>query len=163
MEWLISTPHWLDAAEPPMENQLNFLVKSVKYILETDLREEVKIIHVGMIARIEAGFIDFVLIAIPSILFFIVGSYFAVLVIIWIYFTYFESSKEMATPGKRELGIIVTNANGERISLTQSAIRSFIKFFSIALLGIGILMIWWSEDNKALHDYAANTLVIQRK
>lgn len=45
-----------------------------------------------------------------------------------LYFALFESSSWQATWGKRKIGLCVINAQGERLSLGRSLVRSFIKF-----------------------------------
>jgi uncharacterized RDD family membrane protein YckC len=45
-----------------------------------------------------------------------------------LYFALFESSSWQATPGKRKLGLRVTDTHGERLSVARSLVRSLIKF-----------------------------------
>ncbi len=45
-----------------------------------------------------------------------------------LYFALFESSSWQATWGKRKIGLRVTNAQGARLSLARSLVRSLIKF-----------------------------------
>lgn len=80
----------------------------------------------------------------------------------WIYFWGFESSSYQATPGKMALGIIVTDLNGSRISLGRAAARDLSKILSMLTIGIGFLMIGFTEEKRGLHDYIAGTLVINK-
>ncbi len=45
-----------------------------------------------------------------------------------LYFALFESSSWQATWGKRKIGLRVTNAQGARLSLARSLVRSLLKF-----------------------------------
>jgi len=80
----------------------------------------------------------------------------------WIYYWGFESSSYQATPGKMALGVIVTDLNGSRISLGRAAARDLSKILSFLTLGIGFLMIGFTEEKRGLHDYIAGTLVIKK-
>ena len=80
----------------------------------------------------------------------------------WIYYWGFESSSYQATPGKMALGIIVTDLNGSRISLGRAAARDLSKILSAITLGIGFLMIGFTEEKRGLHDYIAGTLIIKK-
>jgi uncharacterized RDD family membrane protein YckC len=89
-------------------------------------------------------------------------STFLTTVIGWIYFWFFESSSHQATPGKMALGIIVTDLNGSRISLGRAAARDLSKILSALTLGIGFLMIGFTDEKRGLHDYIAGTLVVKK-
>ena len=80
----------------------------------------------------------------------------------WMYFWFFESSSYQATPGKMALGIIVTDLNGSRISLGRAAARDLSKILSMLTLGIGFLMIGFTDEKRGLHDYIAGTLVVRK-
>lgn len=79
-----------------------------------------------------------------------------------LYFAVFESSVHQATPGKMVLNIIVTNLSGQRISFGRAVARDLSKIFSILTLGIGFLIIGFTEEKRGLHDFIANTLVIRK-
>jgi hypothetical protein len=54
----------------------------------------------------------------------------------WMYFAAFESSGWQATPGKKALGIKVTDLNGDRISFGRATLRYFGKgLSSLVLIG----------------------------
>lgn len=78
------------------------------------------------------------------------------------YFAYFESSAKQATFGKQALGLIVTDMNGERITLGKAIIRYFAKFLSALILMIGYIMQPFTEKKQALHDMIAGTLVFKK-
>ena len=81
----------------------------------------------------------------------------------WLYFTLMESSSKQATLGKMAIGIIVTDYNGQRISLLRANGRYFGKFLSAFIFGIGFIMAGFTRRKQALHDMLAETLVVMRR
>jgi uncharacterized RDD family membrane protein YckC len=81
----------------------------------------------------------------------------------WFYYSWFESSKWQATPGKMAMGIFVTGENGERISLARSSGRYFGKILSGLVLNLGYIMAAFTQRKQALHDMLASTLVLRRR
>lgn len=79
------------------------------------------------------------------------------------YFTFLESSEKQATVGKMALGLKVTDANGKRISVGRAAGRWFSKIISGMILGIGYLMVAFTEKKQGLHDMIATTFVVSTK
>ncbi len=80
-----------------------------------------------------------------------------------LYFTIFESSKLMATPGKLVLGIVVTDSAGERNSFWRAFSRNIAKFLSCFLLYAGFVMAAFTKKKQALHDIIADCLVVKRQ
>lgn len=78
------------------------------------------------------------------------------------YFAGMESSARMATIGKSAMGLRVCDMNGERISFGKATGRYFGKIVSSIILGIGYLMVIWSDKKQALHDQMAGTLVLKK-
>jgi uncharacterized RDD family membrane protein YckC len=78
-----------------------------------------------------------------------------------LYFPLMESSKWQATLGKRAVGIIVTDMNGQKISFTNALGRFFAKILSAIILYIGFIMAGFTEKKQGLHDIVAGTLVIK--
>jgi uncharacterized RDD family membrane protein YckC len=76
------------------------------------------------------------------------------------YYVGLESSSQQATFGKRALGIIVTDLQGNRISPWRAAGRYFGKILSALTLLIGYLMAGFTAKKQALHDIMASTLVV---
>lgn len=89
--------------------------------------------------------------------FFLIG-----IVIYWLYFALFESSRHQATIGKVALGIIVTDTAGRRISFGRATGRYFGKYLSSLILCIGFLMVAFTEKKQGLHDMLADTLVVRK-
>jgi uncharacterized RDD family membrane protein YckC len=80
----------------------------------------------------------------------------------WMYFAVFESSEWMASPGKKVLGLIVTDDQGMRLSVGRATRRYFAKILSALLLGIGFFMIAFTARKQGLHDKIFHTLVLRK-
>jgi uncharacterized RDD family membrane protein YckC len=78
-----------------------------------------------------------------------------------IYFAMFESSAMQGTPGKRAMGLIVTDLQGNRISFLRALGRYFAKILSGLILLIGYIMVAFTERKQGLHDMIAGTLVLR--
>ena len=79
----------------------------------------------------------------------------------WLYFALMESSPKQATVGKMSLGIVVTDLDGRRVTFGRATGRYFAKFLSLLILGIGFLMVAFTERKQGLHDILAKTLVVK--
>jgi len=82
------------------------------------------------------------------------------IIIPWLYFAGFEGSRGMATPGKTLMGIVVTDADGSRISFSRATLRHFAKFISAVIILIGFIMIGLTKKRQGLHDKIAGCLVL---
>jgi uncharacterized RDD family membrane protein YckC len=80
----------------------------------------------------------------------------------WLYYAIMESSSRQATFGKSAMGLIVTDVYGQRLSFARASGRFFGKIVSALILGIGFIMIAFTERKQALHDIMAGTLVMKR-
>lgn len=80
----------------------------------------------------------------------------------WLYWTVFESSSWQATPGKRMLGLRVTDMDGNRIGFGRANARYWSKILSFLILLIGFLMVAFTRRKQGLHDLIASTLVLRR-
>jgi uncharacterized RDD family membrane protein YckC len=85
----------------------------------------------------------------------------APLVVNWLYFALMESSQRGATIGKMALGLRVVTDQGQRLSFARATGRYFAKFISALILGIGFLMVAFTERKRGLHDMIASTLVVK--
>ena len=83
------------------------------------------------------------------------------LVIAWLYFALFESSRKQGTIAQIILGLRVTDYQEQRISFWRASYRHFCKIFSIVILFYGYIMILFTNRRQALHDVIAKTLVFQ--
>lgn len=77
----------------------------------------------------------------------------------WLYEALMESSAYQATLGKMIFGMKVTDLYGNRISFARATGRHFAKWISGAILGIGYIMVGFTERKQGLHDMIAETLV----
>lgn len=91
------------------------------------------------------------------------GFLFAMLIGSWLYFALQESSEKMATIGKRAMGIVVTDMDGNRISFARASGRYFGKMISGSIMYVGYIMAAFTEKKQALHDIIANCLVMNDK
>lgn len=66
-----------------------------------------------------------------------------------------------ATLGKRLLGLAVVGPDGARPSLGRSTARSALAVLSAALLGLGLLLPFFTRSGRALHDLVARTWVVE--
>ena len=80
----------------------------------------------------------------------------------WLYEAFMLSSEWQATVGKRAMSLVVTGANGNRISFARATGRHFAKYVSAFILLIGFIMAAFTAKKQALHDMMAETLVIQK-
>lgn len=85
------------------------------------------------------------------------------IILIWLYFAIFESSKMLSTPGKRLIGIRVTDSEGNRIAFGRATVRHFSKILSTLVFLVGFLMIGFSSKKQGLHDKIAGCLVLKMK
>lgn len=83
------------------------------------------------------------------------------LVIGWLYFALLESSERGATVGKMAVGLRVVTDQGQRLTFLNATGRYFAKFISAIILGIGFLMVAFTDRKRGLHDMIAGTLVIK--
>ncbi len=86
-----------------------------------------------------------------------VGAFLGIL-----YEAVFLSGPWQATPGKRLLGIKVTDQSGMPISFWRAFGRSAAKLLSSIFL-IGYIMAFFTKNKRALHDLMAGTIVIEGK
>jgi uncharacterized RDD family membrane protein YckC len=85
------------------------------------------------------------------------------LVVAWLYFAILESSSWQGTVGKKVLGILVTDHNGQRIGFGRATGRYFAKILSAIILLIGFMMVGWTQRKQGLHDMIASTLCVRRQ
>jgi uncharacterized RDD family membrane protein YckC len=80
-------------------------------------------------------------------------------IVSWLYGAGFESSRFQATPGKLMVGVKVTDLEGGRITFARASGRQLGKWVSGLILGIGYLLVAFSDRKQGLHDMLAGTLV----
>lgn len=72
-----------------------------------------------------------------------------------LYSAVLESSKQQATWGKRAVGLLVADLDGNRISFAHAMVRSVMQY-----TGLGYLFAAFTGRKQGLHDLVANTIVI---
>jgi hypothetical protein len=84
------------------------------------------------------------------------------IIAMWLYFALMESSPRMATLGKMAVGLVVTDADGQRIGFGRASARFFGKILSGLVFAIGFLMAGFTARKQGLHDMLASTLVLNK-
>ncbi len=83
-------------------------------------------------------------------------------VVMWLYYALQECGEHQATFGKRAMGIIVTDLDGQRLTFGRATGRHFAKIPSSIICMIGYIMAAFTEKKQALHDMIAGALVVRR-
>ncbi|HVO16168.1 MAG TPA: RDD family protein [Alphaproteobacteria bacterium] len=78
-----------------------------------------------------------------------------------LYFALFEASALQGSPGKRALGLRVTDLAGRRLGPGRAAARQLFKCLDLASSGVTYLIAGLTERNQGLHDILAGTLVLR--
>ncbi len=87
---------------------------------------------------------------------------FATLAVCAVYYAWFQSTLNYATPGKMAVGIKVVRSNGEPISFLRGIGRFFATMLSSLILMIGYLMAALTSRKQALHDVICDTVVVDK-
>jgi uncharacterized RDD family membrane protein YckC len=135
------------------------------------------IVYAGFILRLLAYFIDRIILLMPEyFLEKVVMSYFenpsqpikpllyeaiANVLLYSLYYGIMESSFLQGTLGKQIMGLRVSKESGERLSLYRAALRGLCIFFSWTSFGLGFAIIALTPKKQALHDIAAQCLVVR--
>jgi uncharacterized RDD family membrane protein YckC len=83
-----------------------------------------------------------------------------IIIVPWVYFAGFESSRSQATPGKTLMHIVVTDLEGNKPTFARVTLRHFAKFISALIIFIGFFMIGLTKKRQGLHDKIAGCLVL---
>lgn len=121
----------------------------------------------GVVIYIAAFLISFIIVFVRALLTGSIGDTgFASLIGFLVaisYYIYFGSGRWLATPGKRALGIYIVRTDGAPIS-GRLALGRYLSYVLSGLpLGLGFLMVGWSNEKKALHDMICGTRVVYGK
>ncbi len=85
------------------------------------------------------------------------------LVVTWLYWALMESSSKQGTFGKDMLGMVVTDAEGKRISFRKATVRYFGKMVSAVPVMAGFLMAGFTARKQGLHDLIAGSRVVLKQ
>ncbi len=122
----------------------------------------------GFWIRVAASLLDGVILGLPTTiigygLLFATGSfalYNLVLLAYVVLIVYLDGTKG-GTPGKLILKLRIVNEQGQFIGIPMAILRYIGKIVATLLLGIGLLMIAFTEKKQGLHDKIAKTYVIK--
>lgn len=78
----------------------------------------------------------------------------------WLYYAGFESSRSQATPGKVLMKLVVTDLEGNKPTFARTTLRFFGKYISTLIIFIGFIMIGFTKKHQGLHDKIAGCLVL---
>jgi len=93
----------------------------------------------------------------------IIFSVFLFLILIpWVYFAYFYSSRNQGTLGNMAVRVAVTDMQGQRITFGRATLRFFAMYLCLLTLLIGFLIIAFTGYRQGLHDKIAATLVFRQ-
>jgi uncharacterized RDD family membrane protein YckC len=90
------------------------------------------------------------------------GMRFGMIGLAVLYGAVMESSSWQGTVGKRVMGLIVVNEQGQRLNLGQAFGRSAAKQISLTMCGLIALGILRDEARRGVWDRVAGTRVVQR-
>ena len=79
----------------------------------------------------------------------------------WLYFAILESSDMQATFGKMIMKLKVATSKGGKMNFGQATGRYFGKWLSTLMMMFGFVMAFFTDKRQALHDYMADTVVLE--
>lgn len=126
--------------------------------------------YAGFWIRLLAAVLDLIIIGVPAFilqfgLVFLIGITSLVYIIdlaVIIFIVYMDGIKG-GTPGKLILGLRIVNEKMGFIGIPTAILRYIGKILSGIILGIGYLMIAFTEKKQGLHDKIAKTFVVYVK
>ena len=117
----------------------------------------------GFLVRLGATIVDSFVLSVP---FYLLERSVGLYALVWalpfvFYGPIMESSSAQATVGKIAFGLIVTDTSYRRISFWRALGRHFAKILSTLPLYLGYVMVVFTPQQRALHDYIAGTVVLR--
>jgi len=76
------------------------------------------------------------------------------------YITYFLSSANQATIGKKLMGIYVARSDGSKLTKSRAMARAAASLLTTATLGLGFLIVIFTTEKISLHDFICDTRVL---
>jgi uncharacterized RDD family membrane protein YckC len=139
---VIGIAAWLGSRPDPVSETIRMLNQYYHHIPRTDAAGQV----VNAIVP-------------PQIIF----SVFVFLILVpWVYFAYFYSSKNQGTLGNMAVRAAVTDMEGNRITFGRATLRFFAMYLCLFTILIGFLVIAFTKYKQGLHDKIAATLVFRQ-
>ena len=84
------------------------------------------------------------------------------LVLIWLYYAFLESSPWQASLGKRIMGLKVVDKRGRRLSFGKASRRLLSRIFTNFTFYFGFFSAAFDKQNKTLHDKLSKSMVISQ-
>ena len=111
--------------------------------------------------RFIATLVDGLIIFIPATLFGVLSHGVGGMLLYFAYKTIFEMSPVQGTPGKRAMGIMVTDMHGKKLDFKSAAIRSVVSFLSATLTAcLGHVVAFFTDKRQAAHDLMSESVVV---
>ncbi len=85
-----------------------------------------------------------------------------VFAVTWGYFVFFEILWSGRTPGKKLLGLRVLSDSGRAVSFSNVLLRNVLRIID-QYMGVGIIVAFFSVENKRLGDYIGSTIVVKEQ
>ena len=122
-------------------------------------------IYAGFWYRFLAGLIDYIILAIISIIlaFIPIVGWILMIFLYWLYFAIQHSSKSQATLGMRALDITIYSENQGKIGFWRASGNYFVSSLSALLLFIGFFMIGFTARKQGLHNFISRTIYLKDK
>jgi uncharacterized RDD family membrane protein YckC len=115
----------------------------------------------GYFSRLMAAFIDGLIMFVPLVATQFSAPFIGPIILGVFYSPMLEASSLQATLGKRAMGIIVCDLQGQRITLRTAFIRWGMAWVSGCVACLGHLTIFFTPKRQTLHDIVADTIVVQ--
>ena len=122
-------------------------------------------IYAGFWYRFLAGLIDYIVLAIISVIlaFIPIVGWILLIFLYWLYFAIQHSSKSQATLGMRALDIKICSENHNKIGFWRASGNYFVSTLSAMLLFVGFFMIGFTGRKQGLHNFISRTLCLKDK
>ena len=124
-----------------------------------------KQIYAGFWYRFLAGLLDYIILAIISVIliFIPVIGWVLNIFLYWLYFAVQQSSTKQATFGMRACDIRITDENQNKIGFWRATGNYFVSSLSALVFFIGFFMIGFTSRKQGLHNLISRTLCIKVK
>lgn len=111
-------------------------------------------------SRFQAMVIDSLVLLIPGFAFHVGFPFVGPVLLSFLYYPIFHASPARATPGKRAMGIQVTDAKGQTLSVGMAFLRHLFVFGSSCILFLGHAVALFTTRKQAVHDLVADSIVV---
>ncbi len=135
-------------------------------IMETNNIQDSQISYVGFWIRFFAYIIDQIILIFPVLIIYGIFNHNrtsfniainSLVILYWFGFEVFASG----TPGKLILGLKIKDLEGNKLPYLKGMIRVILKFISILLIGLGVIIIAFTKKKQGLHDLIMGSAVVR--